>query len=49
VRYLRVIGYQLGRWCDIMGSKVDQKASYNHERSCQTLWPDSQRIAGATD
>ncbi|MCA2682411.1 MAG: hypothetical protein EWV48_15325 [Microcystis aeruginosa Ma_QC_C_20070823_S13] len=26
VRYLRVIGYQLGRWCDIMGSKVAQKA-----------------------
>ncbi|MCU7243074.1 hypothetical protein [Microcystis sp. M109S1] len=26
MRYLRVIGYQLGRWCDIMGSKVAQKA-----------------------
>ena len=26
VRYLRVIGYQLGRWCYIMGSKVAQIA-----------------------
>ncbi|MDB9418294.1 hypothetical protein [Microcystis aeruginosa] len=26
MRYSRVIGYQLGRWCDIMGSKVAQKA-----------------------